>query len=324
MKNIKLILQKSTIFILCAFFMISGSASSTNADSIAVSGAVKQGSNVSATPISIPRPIHLEKIINFKLLNTPQNSTLADQQLPSTQPGSIEACDLKIVKGNQMILSLQYRLKPSVNGPVYAGGYLYDDKQNPVDAGYKPVALRTLSNGTIDFIMVLPSGPFKSQYIMTFLIRAGKVIINQRFRLAFLWDGNMGKMLDPGMAKTSEKNNINAVLQNKAKFCDNYAKEALAQYAFAVKNHLPGIIPPVWSNDYNSHYAWCLKVPENQAIQGSNLRKAHLKKTASKYTPGLPELLKKSPAALPGKPVVKTPDSMKPIQNKGMDPGRGP
>lgn len=241
-----------------------------------------------------------------------------------TQPGSIDICDLKVVKGAQMILSLQYRLDPSVGGPIYAGGYLYDAQQNPVDAGYKPIVLRTLPNGTIDFIMVLPAKPFKSQYIMTFLIRAGKVIVNQRFSLAFLWDGHLGKMHDPTMVKTGENNNINAVLQNKAKFCDDYASEALAQYEFAVKNHLPGIVPPVWSNDYNSHYTWCLKAPDDQVIQGSNLRKAHLKKTAMVGTPGLPELLEKSPAALPGKPVVDAPDNIKPIQNKGFDPGRGP
>ncbi|MFH2091919.1 MAG: hypothetical protein ABIJ31_06115, partial [Pseudomonadota bacterium] len=278
----------------------------------------------SATPISIPRPIRLEKMVDFKLLGTPQTLSATAQQSPLTQPGSIDVCDLKLVKGNQMILSLHYRLDQTINGPVYAGGYLYDDKQNPVDAGYKPVALRTLPNGTIDFIMVLPDTAFKSQYIMTFLIRAGKVIVNQRFSLAFLWDGNLGKMLYPAMAKRDEKNKMNPVLQNKAKFCDDYAKEALAQYEFAVKNNLSGIVPPVWSRDYNSHYTWCLKVPDKQAIQGSNLRKAYLKKTASTDMPGLAELLKKSPAALPGKPVVDTPDSIKPIQNKGFDPGRGP
>lgn len=318
-------LEKLTIFIICTFFMISGSASTANADSTAVLGAVKQGSNVSATPISIPRPIRLEKIANFKLLGIPQTSTVTAQQAaPSTQPGSIDTCDLKAVKGDQMVLSLQYRLDPSVKGPVYAGGFLYNDTQTAVDAGYKPVALRTLPKGTIEVIMVLPAEPFKSQYIMTFLIREGKVIVNQRFSLAFLWDGNMGKLLDPSMAQSQDKNKINAVLQNKAKFCDEYAKEALAQYKFAVQHNLSGIVPPVWSNDYNSHYAWCLKVPDDQAIQGSNLRKDHLKKQAAADTPGLPELLEKPMTALPETPLVNTPKIAKPIQNKGLDPGRGP
>jgi len=319
-----LLLKKTFIPIMCAVIIAGAFTNIAAEGDPAITNAVKQGSNISATPISIPRPIRLEKIVNFKLLNSPQSSTLNAGPMPSTQPGSIDICDLKTVKGDQMVLSIQYRLDPSVTEPVYAGGFLYDETQTSVDAGYKPVALRTLPNGTVDFIMALPAKPFKSQYIMTFLIQAGKVIVNQRFGLAFLWEGKMGKMLEPSVAKADDNAKIEAVVKNKAKFCDDYAKEALAQYEFATKHHLPGIVPPVWSNDYNSHYNWCLKVPEDQAIQGSNLRKTHLKKHASTDTPGLPQLSGKQPDAMLAEPLVNTPDTINPMQNKGLDPGRGP
>ncbi len=322
MKRLTFAKQKiaAVIFCMAVMFMTTDIFA---ADSPAVSGAVKHGESVSATPISIPRPIRLEKMVNFQLLNPLSSPMKQAQKMPAHVPGGIDECDLISVKGNQMIISLKYHLDPTVQSPVYAGGFLYTAEQQSVDAGYKPVALGKLPKGDIDVTLVLGSEPFQSQYIMTFLIQSGEVIVNQRFHLSFLWDGEKGKMVN-AVEMSAEKNKIDAVLQNKAKFCNGYANEARAQYEFAIKNNLPGIVPPVWSSDYSSHYDWCMKVPDDQAIQGSTLRKNHLKKYASADTPGLPDLLKKGPAALPGKSLEKKTQIAHPMPKKALDPGRGP
>lgn len=322
MKHPRLVIRQIAALFFCMAAVFS-TADMSAAESPAVSGAVKQGGNVSATPISIPRPIRLEKMVNFQLLNPPPSPMQQVQQKPKPVPGGIDICDLMSVNGNQMVISLKYHLDPSVQAPVYAGGFLYTARQKSVDAGYKPVALRTIHRGDIDVTLVLGPEPFQSQYIMTFLIQSGKVIVNQRFHLAFLWDGEKGRIVNTA-DMSAQENKVDAVLKNKADFCDGYAREALAQYEFAMKNKLPGIVSPVWSNDYSSHYNWCMKVPDDQAVQGSTLRKNHLKKYASADTPGLPELIENSPAALPGKPLLKEPEIGQSIPNKGLDPGRGP
>ncbi|MBU1340789.1 MAG: hypothetical protein KKE44_20060 [Proteobacteria bacterium] len=100
--------------------------------------------------------------------------------------------------------------------------------------------------------------------------------------------------------------------------------QAIAQYEFAVKHKLPGIVPPVWSHDYDSHYNWCMKVPDETAIQGNAIRKSYLKKYAAADTEILPDDLAKKPANLPEKPVVNGPDIGKIFKTKGLDPGLGP
>ena len=58
--------------------------------------------------------------------------------------------------------------------------------------------------------------------------------------------------------------------------CDKYAKSALAQLQRAQKLGIPGLQPPVWSNDYSSHYGWCLAVPESETSKGAALRQSIL------------------------------------------------
>lgn len=285
-----------------------------------VKGAAKQGGAVSATPISIPRPIQLEKFTDFEPIHKNQSLT---SQVSGALSGSIDDCDLVTVKGNEMVLSLHYRVAPSITGSVYSGAFLYDANQQAIDAGYKPNALGQMPKGDTETILVLPTKPFQSEYVMTFLIQSGKVIINGRFKLPFLWDGHTGRMLDAAQVKMN-KGKIDAVLQNKAQFCSSYANQAIAQYDNAVKHKLPGIVPPVWSNDYNGHYDWCMKVPNETAIQGNDLRNNYLKKYAADDTATMPDGMAKKPANLPGKPVINGPDISKPIQTKGFDPGRGP
>lgn len=307
------------IFVFLAIILCGFSAIAT-ATSNVLKGAAKQGGAVSATPISIPRPIRLEKFVDFVPINKNQTST---NQVLGAMSGSIDGCDLVTVKGNEMVLSLHYRVTPSIAGSVYSGAFLYDANQQAIDAGYKPNALQQLPAGATETILVLPTKPFQSEYVMTFLIQSGKVIINGRFKLPFLWDGQNGRLLDAAQVKMNN-GKVDAVLENKAQFCDSYANQAIAQYEFAIKHKLPGILPPVWSNDYDGHYNWCLKVSDETALQGNNLRDEYLKKHAAADTATLPDGMAKKPASLPGKPVVSGPTMSKPIQTKGFDPGRGP
>lgn len=312
MKNLPLLVFSAVIF-----FGFSGIAAATGS---AVKGAAKQGTVVSATPISIPRPIQLEKFTDFMPIN--KNQSLSGQ-VAGAMAGSIDGCDLVAVKGNEMVLALHYRTAPTVTGAVYSGAFLYDANQQAIDSGYKPNALRQLPAGTTQTILVLPLEPFQSQYVMTFLIQSGKVIINGRFKLPFLWDGQNGRLLHGAQVKMNE-GKVDAVPQNKAQFCRSYANQALAQYEFAVNHKLFGIVPPVWSNDYDSHYNWCMTVPNETASQGNEIRTTYLKKHAAADVATLPDLMTKNPAALPEKPIVTGPNIKKPIQTKGLDPSLGP
>jgi hypothetical protein len=112
--------------------------------------------------------------------------------------------------------------------------------------------------------------------------------------------------------------------QSHTTFCEEYANTAVAQYSYAIENNLPGIVPPVWSDDYASHYNWCLGVPQGNATQGANLRQGHLeryKKADSAYPQNQAVSVKAGTTAMPavGKAMV-----VRPIPTKQFDPGRGP
>ncbi|MFH2092968.1 MAG: hypothetical protein ABIJ31_11450 [Pseudomonadota bacterium] len=319
MKNMLCFLIKS-VHVLLLTVILSGLSGLALASGPMVNPAIKQGGGVAATPISIPRPIQLEKYTQFVPINQNLSNT---GQVAGGMVGSIDGCDLVTIKGNEMVLSLHYRVAPTVTDAVYSGAFLYDADQQAIDAGYKPNALSQIPSGTTQTILVLPEKPFQSEYVMTFLIQSGKVIINGRFKLPFLWDGQNGKLLDASQVKMNQKK-IDAVLENKAQFCDAYANQAIDQYDFAVKHKLSNIVPPVWSNEYTGHYNWCMKVPNETAIQGNELRNTHLKKYAGANTATLPDGMAKKQVQLPGKPIVNGPAIGKPIQTKGFDPGRGP
>ncbi len=65
---------------------------------------------------------------------------------------------------------------------------------------------------------------------------------------------------------------------NTPQFCNAYADKAVAQFNQARKHNLPGIVPPVWSNDRNGHYNWCLITPEKIVNEGSAKRQEYLDK----------------------------------------------
>ena len=74
-------------------------------------------------------------------------------------------------------------------------------------------------------------------------------------------------------------------------FCDNYATSAIHQYqqARAMGMAAP---PPVWSDNYNHHYNWCLHQNERVVQQGFQLRQSQLedygKHTVKKTVPVSP------------------------------------
>lgn len=45
---------------------------------------------------------------------------------------------------------------------------------------------------------------------------------------------------------------------DKQKICHSYARKAVEQYNLAKQHNLPGIVPPLWSDDRDGHYRWCM------------------------------------------------------------------
>ena len=65
-----------------------------------------------------------------------------------------------------------------------------------------------------------------------------------------------------------------------AAFCQQYAETAVQQYNAAVAHKMPGIGPPAWSNDFNTHKTWCLLpfITEHVANQETTNRQIALDK----------------------------------------------
>ncbi len=219
------------------------------------------GGAVAATPISIPRPIKPRKKAAAPA-GTVKNQTSAAQYAVR---GIIDSCELNGVNNKEMILRIKYRVDPSVKGTVYSGAFLYTDDGQAVGAGYKPAAVASIPAGIIDIIMVLPEKAFKSGYINTFLINSGKIFVNQRFYLPFSWNGSSGKFAGAGVQKAVPANRPGSVKQG---FCRVYADRAISQYSLAKQYKLPNIMPPVWSDNWNNHFQWCMRVPQGNARQG--------------------------------------------------------
>ena len=289
---------------------------------------VSPGSQVTATPTSIPRPIKLEKMMQMPAVQQ-QNTAATDGKMAvlGTSSEAIEACELVAVKGDEMTLRLSYRINPTRPQPIYAGAWLYDSSRQVVDAGYKPIAISAAPGGSVDVVMVLPDRDFRSDYVVTFLMESGRpVFVNGRFKMAYSWQ--RGVLNGPGIAHldVAGASTSPAVSQpqSKSAFCEEYAQTAVAQYSYAITNHLPGIVAPVWTNDYAGHYNWCLGVPHDNATQGTALRQSHLeryKTSTSGSSQGQPAAVKAGATTMPavGKAMV-----IKPVPTKQLDPGRGP
>ncbi len=61
-----------------------------------------------------------------------------------------------------------------------------------------------------------------------------------------------------------------------AAFCSNYAQSAINMFRAAKAQNCPGLKYPVWSDDFQHHYRWCLKTPANQVQDGTRLRQQQM------------------------------------------------
>ncbi len=155
------------------------------------------GGAVAATPISIPRPVYLEKMTGLNL--AAEQKDIADLQMQAAgHPGAgIERCDLIAINGNVMRIGFQYRIGSPPAGTVYAGAFLYDANQKVIDAGYRPAAVQRLPRGRTEVLLTLPAEPFHSAFISAFLIHSGRILVNGRFKLPLHWDGKGGHLDAP-------------------------------------------------------------------------------------------------------------------------------
>jgi len=55
-------------------------------------------------------------------------------------------------------------------------------------------------------------------------------------------------------------------------FCNNYAQQSIQQFNTAQNLGIPNLAWPIWSNDYNHHFQWCLKQSEQIVNSGISNR----------------------------------------------------
>jgi len=274
--------DKDSICMICLFaivFSVIPCSASHAAQATAV--LAHPGGSVAATPIAIPRPIHLQRIRQFPIIDSGSSQNTA-----STAPSHdvIKACDLVGIQGNALTLRVHYRVNPDRARPIYAGAWLYDANGQSIDAGYKPVAIARPDAGAVDVVLVLPKASFRSAYVDAFLMESGKpVFTNGRFRMAYNWAKGVLSATNSAVAASGNKR-ISANLQDNRSFCEAYARRAVAQYDYAMANKLHGIVPPVWSSDSASHYNWCLRVPRQDATQGAELRQSKIDRYKYQHT----------------------------------------
>ncbi|MBZ0165858.1 MAG: hypothetical protein K8I00_03555, partial [Candidatus Omnitrophica bacterium] len=143
-------------------------------EAAAVAGAVKTGGVVAATPISIPRPIQLEKITELQLpARVAQSLPPAGVGAAQSQNDVVQSAEIISVKGNEATLRVAYMYDRARPAPVYAGAFIYDAQGNTVNAGYKP-AIAGRPQGFIDINLVLPETPFYSNHIVVFFMESGR------------------------------------------------------------------------------------------------------------------------------------------------------
>lgn len=287
---------------------------------------VCSGGQVSgANPLTLSQPIRLEKILQLsKMKHVEPVASQGQKALPTSLRDFIDSCDLLAVRGKELTLRVHYRVDASRRPPIYAGAWLYDASGQSVDAGYKPVAVSALPNGSVDIVLVLPDEPFVSDYVETFLMESGQpAFTNGRFKMAYSWAKGMLSATGDAEMKVGGATAVKEI-EDHSVFCREYAATAVAQYNSATSQKLPGIAPPVWSNDYALHYNWCLRVPRENARQGSSMRQDYLNKHKRLDQSNVPKL---GVPATPNKKMIEAVDKttvVKPINDKKLDPGLGP
>jgi len=73
---------------------------------------------------------------------------------------------------------------------------------------------------------------------------------------------------------------VNSALAASPEVCDGYAKEAIAQLHEARSLGIPTPFP-VWSDDYQHHYTWCLQQTDAALVQGRALRQGQIDSAAA-------------------------------------------
>ena len=257
-----------------------------------------------APPSVISKPIRLKRMIPQRQYGQQQKMKPANHVLQ----GQITDCFLKSLNGNDLVLSIAYKMSPEIEAPVYTGGWLYESRQQAANAGYIPTQVTELPAGTIDLPLRLYDTSFTSKYLEVFLIQDGIVFGKTQFNFPFVWTGTTGQLQGSGQHLPGDQQTIPSqpAMQGEPRrsFCSRYADAAIAQFNMGIKYQLAGIIPPVWTDDRSAHFNWCMQTAQHIVRSGDMMRAQHL--------------LRSLPANVISNMRIRG------QQIPGLDPGRGP
>lgn len=250
---------------------------------------------------------------NTKLINTDaaaiatKQMQLEQMTLTPTNQGYVLGCYVKQQAANKIHLSVPYTMSSKSKTPVYVGAWVYQSREGKADVGYMPAQLPEAANGKAELTLVVNKTPFWATHIEVFLIQDGKEFGTGSFKFPFIWSGDSGFFRISDQAVPTDNGQADTTFRDddiKKLFCTTYADAAIEQYNLGRKYNLRGIVPPVWSNDHNAHYNWCLTADEQTVKNGDMMRSQHLQD-------GLPKFVL---------------DDMRSRgqQVPGLDPGRGP
>jgi len=246
-----------------------------------VAGAMKADDSVAATPISIPRPIQLSKLTDWQVPAAIAQQARTSSILNRDPREQVLSAEIVSQMGNEVRLRVSYEFNSARPMPVYAGAYIYDAEGVSVDAGYKP-AVAGRPDGLVDITIVLPDAQFQSHHVVTFFMESGQpVFMNARFLFPYRWRaGTLFEVSHKTAAFQTLQGTATVALSN-ADFCEAYANAAIAQYDYAVEHGVPGIEFPVWSDNFDHHYNWCLSVPRESAEQGAAMRQSQIERSSA-------------------------------------------
>jgi len=247
----------------------------------AVAGAVQAGDSVAATPISIPRPIQLAKLTNWQVPPAIAQRARTSSILNADPRDRVHSAEIVSLMGNEVQLRVGYEFNGARPMPVYAGAYLYDADGLSLNAGYKPAAAGR-PDGFVDITMVLPDAQFQSHHVVVFFMESGQpVFMNARFVFPYRWqNGTLTEVNYKTAAYQAMQGTATEVVSD-TDFCQAYANAAIGQYNHAVEQGVPGIEFPVWSDNFDHHYSWCLSVPRESAEQGAAMRQSQIERSST-------------------------------------------
>ena len=150
---------------------------------------------VAATPISIPRPIQ------------PGHPKVAKAVPAQPAVPRISRAELIGVDGNRMHIRFRYEISGPDGADMYGGAFLYDAAMQSLPVGYQPTRPYRGAAGSMDVALNLPSQPFQAATLETFIMRSGKVVSRQYFKMPYIWTGTWGSVVHPSrIQKPGQKN----------------------------------------------------------------------------------------------------------------------